>query len=635
MAAVKIGLDFGTHFTKVCVGDSNTDKRNKRYSFRSFKDLDGRLHYVLPSVVQINKNNTLSYGYVDEENAMLIEGLPAKNPPQKPLEPEYRTYKDFPVIIPPDMSQFTGRVVDITSNQDLAIGYVVCVQMKCAEYFKQHFNKNQNWTSAKPGYVKAAIYHLTLSDIKQSTFVNGMIDYKGLVELAVSRSFTDGQAYYQSISHPNTFSKKKKKKFVPNPWLSPLKLALAKQYQDAERRLASADVEKLYDKAMAEYEKKCKQLEKEIEQDKAEVDAYNKGLRLEYEQKLKLWMEYERTKDGPIPAIFRSFKQMVFSEGYEWRFELDPMLVSIWYLCYVFFDLDKDYGTQFLTVCMGTSSGQNNWEKNKQKATRIILTVYDLIENVFNHDKDSFLSATLDELKSVTEIKPFSQLAKEENQISVFPEAFVNLMPLAKQRRFGAGINAVVDIGGGTTDISIFIVGKHGENSNDDDDNDDEVLIFDYVSLPFGVNAIDKEGVDVHYHAVDSEMKRFSARIKKHATSLGVSMREANRIVSKRPIVFAGGGSMRTELRKDDYQGFTDVIHINSTSLDSYLIDDITKLTDNIPLLITSLGLAVCDDKDEAIPLIDYKTLFENVEEAYKESLGESGFKYEHGMTDL
>ena len=409
-----------------------------------------------------------------------------------------------------------------------------------------------------------------------------------------------------------------------------MKLSLAHQYQEAERRLARLDVQRLYDKALDEYELKCQRREEEIAKDKAEVDAYNMCLRVEYEQKLKVWMDYEQGKDGPIPAVFRSFKQMVFSEGYDWRFEIDPMLVSIWYLCYVFFYLDMDYGTQYLTVCMGTSSGQNNWEKNKEKATRIILTVYDLIENVFDHDRERFLAATLDELIRLTKIKPFSQSAKEEAAISVFPEAFVNLMPLAKQKKFGAGINVVVDIGGGTTDISAFIIGKKDEKSKDD-----EVLIFDYVSIPFGVNAIEKEGLGVHYNAVDREVRRFSEHIKRHAMRLGVSASEAIRIVSKRPIVYAGGGSMRSELRKDDYQGFTDVIHINSTSLDGYLIDDVSRFKESIPVLITSLGLAICKEKDETISMIDYDTLFENVEEAYKESLIESGFKYEHGLTDL
>lgn len=37
MAAVKIGLDFGTHYTKICI-EHSADKRNKRYQFHRFLD---------------------------------------------------------------------------------------------------------------------------------------------------------------------------------------------------------------------------------------------------------------------------------------------------------------------------------------------------------------------------------------------------------------------------------------------------------------------------------------------------------------------------------------------------------------------------------------------------------------------
>ena len=65
-----VGLDFGTHQTKICVGES-IDKRNFTYEFLSFKDLDGNESYMLPSVVQINDDETLSYGFVDESRAKL------------------------------------------------------------------------------------------------------------------------------------------------------------------------------------------------------------------------------------------------------------------------------------------------------------------------------------------------------------------------------------------------------------------------------------------------------------------------------------------------------------------------------------------------------------------------------------
>ena len=372
---------------------------------------------------------------------------------------------------------------------------------------------------------------------------------------------------------------------------------------------------------MAEYAKRCKERQDAIKQNKKEVDDYNDRIRRAYEKRLQEWIEFEQRPEKLIPAIYRSFKQMVFSDGYDWRFELDPMLVSIWYLCYVFFDLDRDYGTQNLVVCMGTSSGQNNWQKNKEKATQIILTVYDLIEHVFNHDRERFLSSTLDELKRVTIIKEYTKKDKEDNQIFVFPEAYANLNPLAKQKRFGAGVNAVVDIGGGTTDISVFVAPMG-----------DEVKIFDYESIPYGVNAIEKDGKDGHFYAVESRIDRFSVKIMQKAQSIGVKQEEATRIVNNRPIVFTGGGSMKKGLCRH-YVGFTDIVRIGTAVSNNYSIDDALEVSKKIPMLSTSLGLALCEN-DAYIPMITYAKLFEIVEEAYRGVKDETEHAADYGLAD-
>ncbi len=521
MAAVKIGLDFGTHYTKICVEDSS-DKRNRRYLFHRFHDQNGNPCFVFPSVVQINKDNTLSYGFVDTDDAAMVVAVSKEKAPERPEMPVYRKYKQFPEPQKPE--------APADSNQ----------------------KKKKNTISA-------------FSDLRQA------LDNRKQLE------------------------------------------------KEAWRRKVEMEI---YEEAKAEYERKCIQRNKDIAQDKQEVDAFNEKLRDDYERRMRIWEDYEHREQEIIPATFRSFKQMVFSDGFEWRFDLDPMLVSIWYLCFVFFDLDAEYGTQNLIVSMGTSSGQKNWDINKRRATQIILTVYDLIENVFEHDKELFLAATLDELKSVTRIKEFTETAKEDNQIFVFPEAYANLNPLAMQKRFGTGVNAVVDIGGGTTDISIFVAPLG-----------DEVKIFDYVSIPYGVNAIEKDGLDAHFKAVENRMDYFSMKIKHHAQSIGVKQSEATDIVTKRPVVFTGGGSMIPELRKP-YMGFTDVIHMGSALLNNYSIDDALEVSNKIPMLSTALGLALCGSDDRRIPLISYRTLFAIVEEAYKGVSLEESMTYEHGVTD-
>ena len=508
--SVKIGLDFGTHFTKICVEDSK-DKRNRSYSFHKFIDLEGNPSLVFPSVVQLNKDNTLSYGFVDTDNAAMVDELLDKDMPKKPVEPKYRSYKQIPEPNKP--------VAPSTGN-----------------------SKKRNIIS-------------DFSELKQAL--------------------------------------------------------MEKQRQAAVEQYVQKKQE-LYEKAKAEYERECRQREDAIAQNKKEVDAENERLRKNYESKLQEWEEFVQRKPKLIPATYRSFKQMVFSNGFDWRFDLDPMLVSVWYLCYVFFDLDREYGTQNLIVSMGTSSGQENWKKNKEKATQIILAVYDLIENVFEHDRELFLSSSLDELRRVTKIKAFSQSDKDDNQIYIFPESFANLNPLAKQKRFGTGVNAVVDIGGGTTDISVFVA-----------PNGKEMKVFDYVSIPFGVNAIKEKGHEAHIGAVYNKMDYFSEKIKNYAQTIGVKQEEAKGVVSQRPIVFTGGGSLRDELRRS-YAGFTDVIHFKRELMNYYSIENAMEIAEKIPLLSTALGLAFCDNDDSKIPMISYRDLFEIVEEAYKTGTEES-----------
>ena len=72
--SITIGLDFGTHQTKICIEDS-TNKNQKTYEFFEFFD-NGKKSFFLPSVVQINSNGTLSYGTVDENNCKIaIDGF--------------------------------------------------------------------------------------------------------------------------------------------------------------------------------------------------------------------------------------------------------------------------------------------------------------------------------------------------------------------------------------------------------------------------------------------------------------------------------------------------------------------------------------------------------------------------------
>jgi hypothetical protein len=104
--SVTVGLDFGTHQTKVCIEDAKNPLL-KRYTFFPFKDPAGRSSFVLPSIVQINKDDTLSYGFVDElvANFLQFEGevpepfvFPEYVPAIPPTRPVMRSYPERPLV---------------------------------------------------------------------------------------------------------------------------------------------------------------------------------------------------------------------------------------------------------------------------------------------------------------------------------------------------------------------------------------------------------------------------------------------------------------------------------------------------------------------------------------------------------
>lgn len=91
-----IGFDLGTHQTKICILDAaNPD--NKFYEFMEFENTEREASPLLPSIVQINEDKTVSYGYVDLSLQMPGEGYESMKPrkpvlqdmPVEPKPPEY------------------------------------------------------------------------------------------------------------------------------------------------------------------------------------------------------------------------------------------------------------------------------------------------------------------------------------------------------------------------------------------------------------------------------------------------------------------------------------------------------------------------------------------------------------------
>tara|TARA_R110001606_G_scaffold381232_2_gene542321 strand:+ start:1028 stop:2656 length:1629 start_codon:yes stop_codon:yes gene_type:complete len=100
-----VGLDFGTHQTKVCIEDASNPAQ-KMYEFLEFNNPNGESAVLLPSVVQINQDDTVSYGFVDEKKCKWLNNEGIEKPKLKllpkpdlklPEEPEKPIFPSKPI----------------------------------------------------------------------------------------------------------------------------------------------------------------------------------------------------------------------------------------------------------------------------------------------------------------------------------------------------------------------------------------------------------------------------------------------------------------------------------------------------------------------------------------------------------
>ncbi len=350
----------------------------------------------------------------------------------------------------------------------------------------------------------------------------------------------------------------------------------------------------------------------------------------------------------------RYFKQAVYRDTDSPGMTLwEAARYSIWYLAYLLFDLEDVYGKMF-TIQMGAPSDSSGIDDRKAIAVSLIASAYRLVEDVFRNDKCAFLQATYDKLVEVTEIVKFSESVKKNYGVLVFPEAYACLMPLVGRGKIAHGMSLVVDIGGGTTDISFFTIEEKEENSGIY-----HPQVYDFFSINKGLNYLTESTDSMHKDVIDM-MRFFSAdnikmervkvyydeiyRICQHLTSnlkreyskqTELYMHRLTDALKYRPIIYTGGGSTIKLLQKD-YMGFCDQQLISYDSWKSKEFDDKELFADPrlCPVLSTAYGLSI-SVKNDVIVKKPFRDIFSEMrglrEEPVKSNFGgatESGFDY-------
>ena len=511
--AITIGLDFGTHQTKICIEDT-ADKQNPHYSFWKFKDTKGQRQLVCPSVVQVNVDNTLSYGFVSDDNCKKGFHIDYKEPRKPTLEK--------PTLILPEPA-IPYEVPDIVDEKELT---------------SEELSKYKE--------IKARI---------ENTNRSHRGNYNLLCQFA--------NAHYN---------------------------AKLKRYNDEKIR---------------------------------------------YEQQLAKWQKQTTT---PAPIRYFYFKQAVFSI-FEWRYrEISPLHLSVWYIANILFDLEDKYGQDF-SIQMGVPTGAKDLDSKKQLATSILLSAYKLVEDTFGNNKEKFLSTTIEDLLSVTEIVPYSADKKQEYGIKVFPEAYAGLRMIASRGKIVNGLSLNVDIGGGTTDLSFFTIQNNKPH------------IYRYESMPIGINwivqeAFGKTSILKQTARIDtlstsqnkSAQQRLSLAIQsfhKQLTGTQISVIKTlyevwflkngtqnssslNQSLQNRPVIYMGGGSTYKQLRKA-ISKFSEIHIVNDKFWSSTNIENVGNL---YPVLNTALGLSVGEVNDD-IEIHSISDLWGDVTSSYSDDIQE------------
>ena len=309
----------------------------------------------------------------------------------------------------------------------------------------------------------------------------------------------------------------------------------------------------------------------------------------------------------------RYFKQAVFRDTNSPNMQLwEAACYSIWYLAYILFDLEEKYGNQF-TIQMGTPTDSSHIDDRKAIAVSILVSAYKLVEEVFQNDKNAFLNTDYNKLIELTEIVRYSDKVKKAYGILVFPESYACLMPIIGRGKIAHGMNLIIDIGGGTTDISFFTIEESikkskvyhpqlydfyslnkGLNYLTLQDTASDALLFKDVHIIKDVE-IDKSRSSVYFNEINNLCTNLVERLKREWTSQTVHDKsKLLNALKNRPVIYTGGGSTIGLLRRP-YGGFQETHTISYDNWKSKQFDDKTLFSNYTmcPLLSTAYGLSI------------------------------------------
>lgn len=313
---------------------------------------------------------------------------------------------------------------------------------------------------------------------------------------------------------------------------------------------------------------------------------------------------------------FLYFKQATFAIR-EWHKKIDSDVLCIWYLTYIIFLLEDEYGDNF-SINMGVPADDKSYKEKKELAISILASAYNLVENVYDNDLNKYLSEKVDQLLAKTIIIPYSEDLKEYYNINVFPEAFANLLCFTSKGKLSRGMSLTADIGGGTTDMSFFTI------------NNGKPDIYRYWSIPRGLNYLaEKSGFyyeeivninkQIKQEAIDTfnrKKKEIVALLVKDLTrqlqkETNISVFNLYNALENRYLIYSGGGSTLSILT-EPINPFTSVKLIDKSLWNLENVKNKSTVDRLCQLLMTAYGLTLGDD-DAIVKLSKFTSLFQGL----------------------
>lgn len=347
-------------------------------------------------------------------------------------------------------------------------------------------------------------------------------------------------------------------------------------------------------------------------------------------------LSYGYIKEGVPGKIVRYFKQATFTENPDiWKNDIAAEYYTVWYLAYILFILEEKYEPELFSLNFGIPTDNDRYKFLKRKAVSLLSSAYRLVEEVYKNNMEKFLDENILSLKENTEILSYSGEKKDFYNILVFPEAYACLRPLAARGRITTGMNLMVDIGGGTTDISFFTMEKDEET-----DKFEKPQLYELLSVPLGLNFLTKAEEHLDSGKLDSnvdtktkldwvrqteytdKISNLCDKLRQRILNLfenstKLKRDRASQALKNRLIIYTGGGSAFSSLRRA-YGGFTDIKHITVNEWGTYSFDDMEDIIKLCPILSTVFGLSISatSDKIKTKPL---KDLFKHIKDAEEE----------------